>query len=168
MTRRLILMRHAKSSWACAGPDHERPLNARGHASAQTMGTWLRELGHIPDEVLTSTARRTLDTLDELGFDAPAREVPALYMAEAETMLRVLRGATGRTVLMLGHNPGIADFARQLLVGPPDHGRFIDYPTCATLVARFDLTDWSTLRFETGHPEEFQIPRALMSDAPAD
>ncbi|MFO7771937.1 MAG: histidine phosphatase family protein, partial [Roseovarius gahaiensis] len=35
MTRRLILMRHAKSSWGDpAQPDHARPLNSRGQRSA--------------------------------------------------------------------------------------------------------------------------------------
>ena len=68
--RRLILMRHAKSSWADPGQrDFDRPLNARGVRSAPLLGAWLRERGHVPDAALVSTARRTRETWAGLGLD---------------------------------------------------------------------------------------------------
>ena len=79
MTRTLILMRHAKSDWGHAGlADHDRPLNARGTRDAPRMGAWLRGKGHLPDEVLCSTATRTRQTLEGLGLSVPARFIPAL------------------------------------------------------------------------------------------
>ena len=76
-------------------------------------------------------------------------------------MLDVLRKARGRCVLMIGHNPGIADFAQRLVVTPPDHDRFGDYPTGATLVATFDAPDWAAVTWQTGRTIDFAIPREL-------
>ena len=162
MTLTLILMRHAKSDWGSPGlADHDRPLNGRGLRDAPAMGQWLREMGHLPDQVLCSTATRTRQTLSGLGIDAPTTFLPALYHADPATMHDALQQAQGRKVLMIGHNPGIAAFADGMLRDAPDHPRFHDYPTCATLVAEFDLESWADLRSETGRALDFVIPADL-------
>ena len=76
-------------------------------------------------------------------------------------MLDVLRKARGRCVLMIGHNPGIADFAQKLVATRPAHDRFGDYPTGATLVASFDAPDWAAVTWKTGQTIDFAIPREL-------
>ena len=76
-------------------------------------------------------------------------------------MLKALRQATGDTVLMLGHNPGISWFAQQLVKVPPPHPRFFDYPTCATLVAEFGVESWNEVGTGTGQALDFIIPREL-------
>ncbi|WP_319825797.1 histidine phosphatase family protein [Thalassovita sp.] len=164
MTLRLILMRHAKSDWDDPLlPDHARPLNDRGRASAPAMGGWLKARGYRPDLALVSDATRTRETFAGLGLDCPVRFLPELYHAGAARMLDVLQDAgDAPTVLMLGHNPGIAECAERLVAKPPAHPRFYDYPTCATLVADFDLPDWSGVRFGTGHAVDFAIPREVL------
>jgi phosphohistidine phosphatase len=163
MTRHLILMRHAKSDWGSAGQrDHDRPLNARGRASAKALGRWLEARGVLPDEILCSSARRTQETCDLLGLSTPPTLLKPLYLAEAQEMLVVLQGATGKTVLMLAHNPGIAELAEDLVAEPPDHERFGDYPTGATLLLRFEIADWADLRPGTGEVKGFVIPRDLI------
>ena len=163
MTRRLILMRHAKSSWNHPGMmDHDRPLNDRGRRSAKAMGKWLRDIGATPDQILSSTAERTRETCDCLGFATEAAFTRKLYHAGPYDMLSVLRGATGGSVLMIGHNPGIAWFAEMLLSQPPNHTRFADYPTCATLVAEFAIDQWPDLGEETGEALQFMVPRDLL------
>ena len=63
-TKKLFLMRHAKSDWADSSlSDMERPLNARGRASAPLMARWIQSHRSIPDVVLCSTAIRTRQTL---------------------------------------------------------------------------------------------------------
>ena len=166
MTRTLILMRHAKSSWATpALSDHDRPLNARGHASARVMGAWLRQHGWVPDQVYSSSARRTRETFVGLGLASDTTFTDDLYHAEPTEMLRVLRQASGNCVLMLGHNPGIAGFGEALVASPPDHPRFFDFPTCATLVAAFDITDWRELEWGTGVSRDFVVPQDVAPDA---
>lgn len=162
MTRRLILTRHAKSSWSSpALGDHARPLNGRGRRSAAALGEWLRDKGYLPDAILSSSAERTRETAERLGFDVPARFTKALYHAGARQMLAELRGENAQTALMLGHNPGIAEFADLLLEKLPAHPRFLDYPTGATLVAEFPVSDWDEVRFGLGRAIDFVIPREL-------
>lgn len=166
MTRRLILTRHAKSSWDDpALPDHDRVLNARGRAAATRIGQWLAGAGHIPDAALVSSAARTRETwariAAELPRAAPETVAPALFHAEPLTMLRVLEQAEGDCVILVGHNPGIAAFAAQLVAKPPDHADFSRYPTGATLVADFEIEGWHALRPGDGAVVTFRVPRDL-------
>lgn len=159
---RLILMRHAKSSWDdFSQPDHDRPLNARGRRNATTMGGWLRENAFRPDSVLCSTSARTRETLALLDIAAPVTFEEPLYHGSPETLLNAFRHATGHTVLLLAHNPGIGAFASRLVKVRPTHPRFADYPTCATLVAHCDITDWGALQPGTCQVEAFAIPREV-------
>lgn len=158
----LILMRHAKSSWDDPRlGDHKRPLNGRGRVSADAMGDWLRARKYQPDQALVSSSARTRETFARLGYICDTSFEEALYHASALTMLKLLRAAEGRSVLMLGHNPGIAEFAGSLVHQAPDHERFFDYPTCATLVARFEIDDWHDLTVNTGIVLDFAIPREI-------
>jgi len=160
--KRLILMRHAKSSWD--DPlldDHARVLNGRGRISADALGDWLRAKLYKPDQALVSDAARTRETFARLNFICDTRFTSALYHAGARTMMQVLKGAQGNTVLMIGHNPGIAEFAEQIVAQPPDHMRFYDYPTCATTVMEFDIDDWAKVKSGTGQVLDFVIPREI-------
>ncbi|GGX68713.1 phosphoglycerate mutase [Tateyamaria omphalii] len=164
MTRTLILMRHAKSSWDHpALMDHDRPLNMRGKASALAMGDWLRRKGYVPEAAVSSTSERTGQTFLGLSFDVPVRFSRVLYHARAETMMAVLKEQTEQTVLMLGHNPGIAEFAEQLVEQPPEHMRFLDYPTCATTIIRFDMDSWTEVDWGVGQVVDFAVPREVMA-----
>lgn len=162
MKHRLILTRHAKSSWDHPGlTDHQRPLNQRGKQSADAIGEWLKNNGYLPGQILSSSSARTVETCERLKLDAPARFLETLYHASANTMLLALQAATEDTVLMLGHNPGIGDFAEQLVKTQPNHPRFLDYPTCATLVVDFDIKSWAEAGFGQGQTVAFIIPREL-------
>ncbi|MEL6648693.1 MAG: histidine phosphatase family protein [Pseudomonadota bacterium] len=160
--KRLILMRHAKSAWD--DPlleDHARPLNGRGRVSARVVGDWLRARKYIPDQTLSSSATRTRETFSRLGFVCDAQFLDKLYHAGPDIMLDVLRGAKGNSVLMLGHNPGIAWFAQNIVQVAPPHSRFYDYPTCATLVVEFDVDDWREIGTGSGKAVDYVIPREL-------
>lgn len=162
--KRLILMRHAKSDWS-GGPsnDHDRPLNPRGQKSAAALGDWLRDNGLLPDQVLCSTAARTQETLDLLALtqDTEVQFCRPLYLASADVILKTLKTATGDTVLMLGHNPGIAMMAQDICAGAPDHRQFMTYPTGATLVADFDIADWSGADWGKANARHYVVPREL-------
>ena len=162
--KRLILMRHAKSDWSSgASSDHDRPLNPRGRKSAQALGDWLRSHDLFPDQVLCSTAARTRETLDRLGLvdDTDVSFHRPLYLASAEVILNTLKTAKGDTVLMLGHNPGIAMMAQDICASAPDHRQFMTYPTGATLVADFDIAEWSKAGWEQANARHFVVPRDI-------
>jgi phosphohistidine phosphatase len=162
--RRLILTRHAKSAWDDPGmADHDRPLNARGRRSALELGEWLHSRGYEPDQVLCSTAARTRETWARV-LAAPLEVTPgvtfsdALYHASPDLMLKALHGAEGDCVMMLGHNPGIAEFARMMPARGPMHPDFSRYPTAATLVVDFDAAGWGEVRPGRGSVLDFFVP----------
>ena len=158
----LILMRHAKSAWGNPGlGDHARPLNTRGQRAATALGEWLRAETLLPDQILCSTSARTVETCDRLGLHLAPELLKRLYLADPADMLGCLRAARGARVLMIGHNPGICEFAHALVSDPPRHDRFADYPTGATLVARFDVTDWSEVTPGTATVLHFVTPHDL-------
>ena len=166
MTKRLILTRHAKSSWDDPlTPDHDRPLNDRGKAAAADLGQWLASRGYIPDLVLCSDALRTRKTYSGIAPALPATTVlelkPALYHAGPDVMLAVLRHAAADTVMMIGHNPGIAEFAARLVARPPLNPDFSRYPTGATLVADFLIDRWDQVGWGMGAVDDFIVPREL-------
>ncbi|MFT4150558.1 MAG: histidine phosphatase family protein [Paracoccaceae bacterium] len=164
--KRLILTRHAKSSWDDpAMADHDRPLNDRGKAAAADLGQWLASRGYVPAEVLCSDALRTWETWS--GIDAVLQSgaalklKPALYHAGPDVMLAVLRHATADVVAMIGHNPGIAEFAARLVARAPANAEFGRYPTGATLVVDFEVDSWEAAAFGQGVADDFIIPREI-------
>ncbi|MFD3455232.1 SixA phosphatase family protein [Streptomyces sp. NPDC058691] len=169
MTRHLILLRHAKSAWPPDVPDHDRPLGARGRRDAPAAGRWLRENKHVPDLVVCSTAVRTRETW-ELAADAlatradpPVAYDERLYAATARAMLDVLRETpeSVRTVLLVGHNPGVQDLALRLAGGAASDAllRAADkFPTSAVAVLT-SPAPWSALTPDQAHLDEFAIPR---------
>ena len=164
--RRLILMRHAKSDWSEPElRDHDRPLNRRGRRAATAIGAWLKQAGYQPGHALVSSTRRTQETwsrMVKVMGAAPTTYVPELYAATDDAMLAVLRGAPDvDCVLMLGHQPGISDFARQLLAEGPADPEFEKYPTGATTIIDFDLAAWSDVVRGSGRIVEFLVPRSL-------
>ncbi|MDF3414446.1 histidine phosphatase family protein [Sulfitobacter sp. M57] len=162
--KRLILMRHAKSDWS-GGPssDQDRPLNPRGRKAAAALGKWLNEQQVRPDEILCSSSARTMETHQRLDLkdDIAPQHLRGLYLAPAADILATLRGATGECVLMIGHNPGIGEMAEAILSDAPDHPKFTAYPSGATLLAEFDITDWTQAGWGNANARHFTVPRDL-------
>jgi phosphohistidine phosphatase len=111
----LVVLRHAKSAWPEGTPDAQRPLAERGRRDAPAAGSWLRKhLGDI-DLVVCSPALRAQQTWEsvagKLEGAPPVREDERIYEASAETLVTVVRGLPdeARTVVLVGHNPGLED-----------------------------------------------------------
>lgn len=140
---KLILIRHAKSSWATPEqPDHARPLNARGRAAAPKIGAWLAQGGHLPDLVLCSDATRTRETcalIAPLIGEPNVQFLPELYHATPKAILHAIEHSTSTTCAVIGHNPGIGELANTLAQTPPAHPDFHRYPTAATTVLDTNL-----------------------------
>lgn len=172
--RQLLILRHAKSSWeGAASPDRDRPLNPLGRRSAALVRQAMRDLGLAPDMVLVSSARRTLETLEALEpwDDAPLVEpLDSLYLADVPDLLAALHGVpeTVRSVLLIGHNPGLHDLALSL-AGPRaatggEAGRALaaGFPTMA--LAEFVVAgSWWELREGGGRLVRLLTPRMLES-----
>lgn len=119
MPKRLILMRHAKSSWSSdADNDHARPLNNRGRRDAPRIAHHLCARAWTPQLVLSSDATRTRETwalmepvFHEHDITPSVHYTRALYHAgykqvRQEAAALADRLASVETILVLGHNPG--------------------------------------------------------------
>lgn len=173
MTRRLILIRHAKSSWSDPfADDHARVLNQRGRASAEAIGAWLTEHGYVPEVVLCSDAIRTQETaqlvLPAFITKPQLRLSQMLYHAAPATVLDMIRKETAPVIAVIAHNPGVGMLANALVTPPPAHHRFSDYPTCATTVIDFDTETWSEVQRGSGKCVAFVVPRDLIGTTGSD
>ena len=166
--RTLYLLRHAKSSWADpALSDHERPLAPRGRRDAKRIATHLLELGIAPELVLCSTAVRTRETLELLrpALDAATVELEAaLYAAWAETLLERLRAVPDerRSVMLIGHNPGLEDLALMLASAGPERDRVEEkFPTAALATLRTPTASWKELSPGGAVLAAYVVPKQL-------
>jgi len=156
---RLLLLRHAKSSWDDPGlPDHERPLAPRGHRAAERMAEYLL--------VLCSSALRTRETLERMTDAFGGAEIAVedeLYGAtEDELLKRLRRVAEGsETVALIGHNPGIQDLAIALAGSGEGLERMrAKFPTGALAVLEFD-GPWRRLELGGARLASFVTPKDL-------
>jgi len=173
----LLLLRHAKSSWDDPSQDdHERPLDARGRDTARRMGGAMRTRGLVPDLVLCSTARRTVETLELL---LPALEATpetrferALYLADWPKLLDAIHAVPGRTraLMLVGHNPGVEQLAIALGLHPRDAAERSraealakKYPTGALAVLQFPGPGWKSVKPGTGRLAEFLRPKDVVA-----
>ena len=166
---RLLLLRHAKSSWEHPGlSDHDRPLSDRGRRAARAMARTLAAEGLHLDAVLTSSALRARTTCENvLAPLGPEPEVTVeLYMASPREMLELVReqGPDVSRLAVVGHNPGMHDFAVRLCGdGPPTELRRLreKFPTGA--LAEIDLPgrSWREVGFGTGTLVRFLRPKDL-------
>jgi phosphohistidine phosphatase len=170
LMRTLILFRHAKSSWTNAGlGDFDRPLSARGEKAAPKMAAYIAEQELVPDLVLCSAARRARDTL-HLALPSWTPEpridfVKALYLAEMPTLLALIHDTPeeARRLMIIGHNPGLQNFALVLIGADAPEARPIarKFPTAAVAVIRFDIADWAAVRPGCGRLGSFTTPKQL-------
>ena len=143
--RNLILLRHAKSDWSNpALADHDRPLARRGRKAAPRIAEDLARWAPVPDNVLCSTSRRTVETADLVVPAGVRRQLlRSLYHAGPDAILETLKHLPGsvRTAMIVGHNPGMEDLVIALTGDLPWDG----FPTCA--YGLFGMTeDWSFVR----------------------
>ncbi|MFD6950466.1 MULTISPECIES: histidine phosphatase family protein [unclassified Nocardiopsis] len=123
--RTLLLMRHARAENGHGLQDFDRPLTDRGRSQAEAVGRLLAERGYAPDHVICSAAMRTRQTLDGVlgAMDLASRpEVDyseAAYSAGVDTLLELVNyvDADAETVLVVAHNPTVAQLAASFVGG---------------------------------------------------
>jgi phosphohistidine phosphatase len=167
----LVLLRHAKSSWADpAIPDHDRPLNERGRDAAARLGRHLRRDGPWPELVLCSSSTRTRQTLEllELRPRPVVLVEDRIYGATPSDLLTRVREVPARygTVLVIGHNPGVEDLAR--LIDERGLSAAGKFPTGALAVLTLAADAWDSLGPGAGQLVSFLTPRQLGSSSRPD
>lgn len=165
--RKLVILRHAKSSWKVPEPDHLRGLNKRGKRDGVAAGEWLAEnIGQF-DHVLCSTAARTRLTWERAQSGGAVSTGVSfhdeLYEAPVSSLVELITGLPDNieTALVIGHWPGVEELVNTL-AARDDHPGWtqIDekFPTSAIAVLNVPGS-WAKLRKREASLTEFVIPR---------
>lgn len=159
----VIIIRHAKSSWDNVGEsDFDRPLNDRGKEDAPRMAKRLLERDVTIDAFISSSAKRARKTaaLFIKEFNGDKEDiilVPELYLAGPDAFFEAIAKApaSAKTIALVGHNPGITEFANELT-----DVRIDDMPTCAIFAVKADIKEWSAFREAEKQYWFFDYPKA--------
>ncbi|AXK48814.1 phosphohistidine phosphatase [Aliarcobacter trophiarum LMG 25534] len=163
--KKLILIRHAKSSWS--NPlldDFDRPLNKRGEKNAPFMAKVLNQKELKPDLIISSPAKRTKDTLnyflDEFkDYKKKVRFDQSIYEAPYTNLLNVIKSVEKEydTLFFIGHNPGINDLSDFLL-----NGFYKNIPTTGILKIDLDIDSWDEIEKGYGNLDFFLYPKMFI------
>lgn len=167
-------MRHAKTERNNATGDHARVLAPRGHTDAGLVAQYLRDKGLAPTAALVSDATRTRETIAAMlpVFGAACETIVSqeLYLAAPETILHTIWSAPDgpRTLLVVGHNPGIHALVFSLAQESPRKWRDAishTFPTAAAAIFSFDTASWADVRPGTGTMTGFITAKSLRTGA---
>jgi phosphohistidine phosphatase len=146
---RLLLIRHAEAVAHAPQGDLERPLTDRGLADAARMGAYCHASGLIPELALVSPALRARDTLDVMLREFPQKPAfeieDLLYCADVDDMRDLLEriSPSVKTLLIVGHNPGLPEFARFLVDDRESTGAPLrHFPAPCLALIHFACGDW--------------------------
>ncbi|MGW1346781.1 SixA phosphatase family protein [Kribbella sp. NPDC002412] len=165
--RTLVLLRHSKAVPPESMPDPERPLADRGRADARAAGRYLVAQGIEADLVLCSPSQRTRETWQyaaEAG--ATAADIwydRRIYNADSDELLDVIREAPAeaRTVILVGHAPGVPWLADELALDgtSPERVELTQkYPTSGLAVLHLTCR-WSDLSADDADLVSYVVPR---------
>jgi phosphohistidine phosphatase len=168
--RRLMLLRHAKTERAEPGErDRDRKLTKRGRADAPLIGAYMVRHRLVPDLALVSPAERAQETWKLLAasFAKAPKAVTdeRIYNATTEKLMTALSEPRGaRSLLVVGHNPGIHDLAVELIASGDLQARervTAKLPTSGLVVIDLAFDDWQLLHPHSGRLERFVSPRLI-------
>lgn len=164
----LGLLRHAKSDWDDVGlRDFDRGLNDRGRRGAAAIGAHIEDLGWRCDLAIASPAERVRRTIEASGLDLAPQFDERLYLADATTLMAVLReiGGDPARVLLVGHNPGLQELLFRLVDPRHENEMFAaaadKFPTATLAVIELDIDDWADISTGCGRLTHFARPRDL-------
>jgi phosphohistidine phosphatase len=163
----LFILRHAKSSWDHPQlSDFDRPLNKRGKRSAPFMSNLLKVGNEQIDLVMTSPAKRTMETCKSVIASlelksAQVIEKKEIYEAGVTTLVELVQSAPNevKSLLLIGHNPGLTGLSNYLT------SYYIDnIPTAGLVKITFEVDDWQAIISGSGTLAYFKYPKAYMVD----
>lgn len=142
----LTIVRHAKSSWKDSSlPDNKRPLNRRGERDAPEMGRRIQDHGVRPSLIVSSPAVRAWTTAKVIAqaINYPReflQKEDRLYLASLDDILDVIVAQDNgfNNLMVVGHNPGLTDFANFLAPGLTNN-----LPTAGVVSVQIDQDNWS-------------------------
>ncbi len=163
--KRLVLIRHAKSSWSDpAAADFDRKLNKRGKRDAPFMAEKLANRGVHADLIISSPAKRAKKTAQYMakrtGYECRKIYYPVeAYSFSASDLFEIIRKIDDNygEVLFIGHNYGITDLAAQLT-----GETLMSIPTAGIVAMTSKIASWSKIRPNCATLQFFDFPKKYL------
>ena len=160
----LTIIRHAKSSWNHPDlSDRQRPLNSRGERDAPVMGKRIVDHGIRPSLIITSPATRAWTTAKviaaKIGYPTEfLQREETLYLASLDDLLGavVAQDAGFNSLMVVGHNPGLTEFANFLIPGLTNN-----LPTAGVVSVQMDRDDWDLYQQPKAELLVFDYPKLV-------
>ncbi|MEL6967892.1 MAG: histidine phosphatase family protein [Pseudomonadota bacterium] len=175
----LIILRHAKSSWASPGvSDFDRPLNARGFRQLEVLRPWFEaHVSQSTDDcaILCSPAQRTRDTWGgiEPAFSGKTPKFEAaLYNGSLDDYFQAIWAVDDsvNTLVVIGHNPTCDELSRNLAApSSPASAKLMQQHFGTACLAQLIVprTKWSELRQSENTLSAFVRPADLQAEPAA-
>jgi phosphohistidine phosphatase len=146
--KRLILVRHGKSSWKENLPDDQRPLKKRGFKDADLVIKAYLATRQEPLTVWSSYAVRALTTAeifkDKLNISNSDFHVKKeLYTFNGSQLLKTIQSCDDsiENLMVFGHNPAMTSVVNHL-----GDQEFDNIPTTGLTVLEFETDSWRNLK----------------------
>jgi phosphohistidine phosphatase len=146
--KRLILVRHGKSSWEHDVPDDERPLKKRAYNDADVVISALKHQLKEPFTIWSSYAKRALTTAkifqEKLEVPAALFEIrDNLYTFNAPELFEEIKSCEDQvqTLMVFGHNPAMTELVNKL-----GDQHFDNIPTTGLSLLEFEVDSWEDIR----------------------
>tara|TARA_R100000935_G_scaffold42107_1_gene63779 strand:- start:2340 stop:2825 length:486 start_codon:yes stop_codon:yes gene_type:complete len=146
--KRLILVRHGKSSWDNNLPDEKRPLKKRGERDGLLVAKSFSPFSKKPVTVWSSPAVRALSTAnifkDELEIeDKHFNIINSLYTFNSADLYSQIQNCEAEidTLMVFGHNPAMTNLVNKLGDSNVDN-----VPTTGLTVIDFESNSWENLK----------------------
>jgi len=160
--KRIILVRHAKSSWKFDVIDHERPLNERGLNDAEMISKHLVSHDNLNiDFVMSSDAVRAKTTAHIFTSNLKIEEekiefIHNLYDFQGDNLIKIVKNCKDSVsdLMLFGHNHAITHFVNTY------GNQFIEnVPTSGVTIIEFNINRWKDLN--PGHTIKTLFPRDI-------
>lgn len=162
--KKIVFIRHGKSSWRHNLPDIDRPLKKRGVNDASLIGNKLKELGIKVDSIYSSPANRALSTCKLIikYRDIPINEVEIiedLYDFSGHQVISFIQNLSDdiNSIMIFGHN-----YAFTSLVNMLGDKYINNLPTTGMVQINFDVDSWKNI--ENGETELIIFPKDLRTN----
>lgn len=146
--KRLILVRHGKSSWKYNVADDKRPLKKRGFRDGELIAGAFEKFYSPPILIWTSPAVRALETAkifkEKLNVaDAQFEIRSSLYTFNKEDLLNQIMTCkdTVDKLAVFGHNPAMTNLVNDL-----GDKTFDNIPTTGLTVIDLDINSWKEIK----------------------
>lgn len=158
----LYLIRHAKSKKdSKRANDFDRGLNCRGKKAVLKIAHALKTKKIMPDLILSSSAKRTKKTAKglarKMGYKKRIIFLDDLYLAGPKTLLQIVQHIRKKhqTVFIVAHNPGITDFANQMMTD----NTIKNIPTLGVAALQLPVQKWQECQHKIAKLEFFIYPK---------